>query len=553
MTTTPTETAGAKTMYPLALATVIRVTSRMPLASPDKLSRKGTLVKIRKDSKYYGLQPEAAGTGEVIGTREDEVGWAYVQFPTGYKNRYRIGLPLAQDGACDLELAEEEIEKLAVAVYGGQLLEFCVSGFEVQPGDSLKLSRDALSVAGVEKGAASGSVAFVAQALEGEMALVDFQGNRKTVFAGRFAGQLEPSGRVVLDASGTVIIANFGLEDDSFSVDQTDPVAWDDICGQEEAKNRFMDALEKPALHPQHYQFFGKKPPAGVLLYGPPGCSKTMFGKAIFTSITATCAAKGARASQGFILVSGPEILDKYVGVPEATIRHIFARARKFYQKNGIRPVIFLDEAESILAKRDSGISSDVLRTIVPAFLAEMQGVRQSGALVILATNKPESLDYAAIREGRIDVKLRIGRPDRKAARDIFLKNMSQVPVSETTTKDKLADTFAEELFSPKRVIYEIQREKAAGETATVYFTLADIVSGAMVPVVVEEAKRLALERELAKPQATEGVRPEDVVAAVESVYRQCFASDHEEALRDFTHDFVDSIRQVKKLTQAQV
>jgi proteasome-associated ATPase len=300
-----------------------------------------------------------------------------------------------------------------------------------------------------------------------------------------------------------------------------------------------MDALEKPLRYPEHYQFFGKKQPSGVLLYGPPGCSKTMFGKAIFTSITATCAAKGAKASQGFILVSGPEILDKYVGVPEATIRHIFARARKFFQKTGIRPVIFLDEAESILAKRDSGISSDVLRTIVPAFLAEMQGVRQSGALVILATNKPESLDYAAIREGRIDVKLRIGRPDRKAAREIFLK--------------KLADTFVEELFSEKRVIYEIERAGAAGGSTTVHFTLADIVSGAMVPVVVDEAKRLALERELTKPRPTEGVRPEDVVSGVESVYRQSFASDHAEALRDFTHDFVDSISSVKKLTQAQV
>jgi proteasome-associated ATPase len=553
MTTTPSETAGAKTMYPLGLATVIRVVSRNPVPSPEKLGRKGTLVRIKKESKYFGLQPEAAGVGQIIGSREEEVGWAYVLFPTGYKNRYRIGLPLVQDGVCDLELAEEEIEKLAMAIYGGQLLEFSVSGFEVQPGDLLKLSRDPLSVVGVEKGAASGCVAFVAQALEGDMALVDFQGNRKTVFAGKFAGQLEPSGKVVLDASGTVIIDNFGLEDDSFSVDQTDPVSWDDICGQEEAKNRFMDALEKPMRHPEHYHFFGKKPPAGVLLYGPPGCSKTMFGKAIFSSISATCAAKGARASQGFILVSGPEILDKYVGVPEATIRHIFARARKFFQKTGIRPVIFLDEAESILAKRDSGISSDVLRTIVPAFLAEMQGVRLSGAVVILATNKPESLDYAAIREGRIDVKLRIGRPDRKAAREIFLKNMGQVPVSETTTREKLGDTFAEELFSPKRVIYEIQREGADGQNTTVYFTLADIVSGAMVPVVVEEAKRLALERELAKPQATEGVRPEDVVCAVESVYRQSFASDHEEALRDFTHDFVDSIRQVKKLTQAQV
>ncbi|HEY3863959.1 MAG TPA: AAA family ATPase [Verrucomicrobiae bacterium] len=550
---TTTETNGGKTVYPLSLATVIRVASRKPLSSAERLGRKGALVKIKKDSKYFGLQPGAEGVGEVIGMKDDEVGWAYVLFPSGYKNRYRIGLPLAADGACDLELAEAENEKFAVVSFGGQWLEFPVDGFDVQPGDMLKLARDPLAVAGVEQGAASGSVAFVAQSLDGDMALVDFQGNRKTVFAGKFAGQLEPSGKVVLDSTGTVIIGNFGLEDDSFSVDQTEPVAWDDICGQEEAKNRFMDALEKPALHPGHYQFFGKKPPAGVLLYGPPGCSKTMFGKAIYASITAACAAKGARASQGFILVSGPEILDKYVGVPEATIRHVFARARKFFQKTGLRPVIFLDEAESILAKRDSGISSDVLRTIVPAFLAEMQGVRQSGALVIIATNKPESLDYAAIREGRIDVKLRIGRPDRKAAREIFVKNMSRVPVSQTATIGKLADAFTEELFSPKRVIYEIQREAAEGAVTTVYFTLADIVSGAMIPVMVEEAKRLALERELAKPQASEGVRLEDVVAAVESVYRQSFASDHVEALRDFTHDFADSVREVKKLKQAQI
>jgi proteasome-associated ATPase len=553
MTTPLSNATGQKSMYPLGLATVVRVLSRKPIPSPEKLGGKGTLVRIKKDSKYFGLHPEATGVGVVLGSREDEVGWAYVEFATGYKNRYRTGLPLAQDAACDLELTEEETEKFAMAVYGGQFMEFCVTGFSVESGDMLKLARDPLSVVEVEKGAASGSIAFVAQSLDGDMALVDFQGNRKTVFAGKFAGQLEPSGKVVLDSSGTVIIGNFGLEDDSFSVDQATKVSWDDICGQEEAKNRFMDALEKPWRFPEHYQFFGKQQPSGVLLYGPPGCSKTMFGKAIFTSITSTCAAKGAKASQGFILVSGPEILDKYVGVPEATIRHIFARARKFFQKTGIRPVIFLDEAESILAKRDSGISSDVLRTIVPAFLAEMQGVRTSGALVILATNKPESLDYAAIREGRIDVKLRIGRPDRKAAREIFLKNMKDVPVSETTTKEKLADTFADELFSPKRVIYEVVRELASGENSTVNFTLADIVSGAMVPVVVEEAKRLALERELSKAKPAEGVRAEDVVAGVESVYRQSFASDHAEALRDFTHDFVDSVRGVKKLTQAQI
>ena len=130
---------------------------------------------------------------------------------------------------------------------------------------------------------------------------------------------------------------------------------------------------------------------------------------------------------------------------------------------------------------------------------------------------------------------------------------MNNIPVSPATTMEKLADACADKLFSAKRVIYEIQKDGAAGENTTVYFTLADIISGAMIPVVVEEAKRLALERELSKPRPSEGVRPEDVVSGVESVYRQSFASDHAEALRDFTHDFVDSVRGVKKLAQAQI
>jgi len=542
--------------YPLTHATVVRVISKMPVPSPESLKKKGTLVRIRQGCKFFGLDPEASGTGEVIGSKDDEPGWTYVRFGNSFKNRYRVGTPAVDDGACDLELDSRETQAYAVVNYGGQLIEAPITGFTVEPGDIVKFSRDPLRVVEVEKCVASGDIAFVTQIMDGGIALVDYKGGRRTVFAGKFAGKLEENGRVVLDASGSVIIDNFGLDDDAFAVDEKslETVTWEDICGQEEAKNRLRDALEKPAQFPTHYKFFGRRQPHGGLLYGPPGCSKSMFGKAIYQSMIRTCRAKDLKTSQGFIFVSGPAVLDKYVGVSEATIRHIFAKARKFYARTGVKALIFVDECEAILAKRESGISSDVLRTIVPAWIAEAQGIQESGAIVILATNKPEMLDDAVIREGRVDFKILIGRPDRKAAREIFVKNMvkQKIPVSETTDMDKLADLFVSELFSPARKIYEITRRNADGQDEQVSFTLADIVSGAMVPAIVEEAQRLALERELQKAEPSEGIRPEDVTAGVESIYRQNSASDHETALRDFTHDFADKVCGVRKLVQAQ-
>jgi proteasome-associated ATPase len=545
-----------KASYPLVLVTILRIISRMPMLSPEllqtRLQERGVLVQIRQGSKYLGFEPGTEGVGQVVGTKEKEPGWTYVKFgKTGIINRYRIGLPSIADGACDLELASGEEEKFAVALYGGQLMEFPITGFAVEPGDTLKISREPLRVIGTEKGIASGGIAFVAEIKSDGLVLVDYQASRRTVFAGKYDGQLEQNGKVVLDSSGSVVVGNFGLDDDSFAVEDT-RVTWDDICGQQKAKDAFINALEKPAQFPEHYAFFKKQLPHGVLLWGPPGCGKTLLAKALWTSMAATCKVKGVKMSDGFILISGAQILDKFVGVPEAAIRHIFARARRFYKKTGIPAIIVIEEADAILGKRDSGISSDILKTIVPTFLAEMQGVRESGAIVILTTNTPEALDQA-IRFGRIDVFIEIDRPNQDAIRQIFVKNMKGIPVSDTTDLNKLADAFVEEMFSPKRVIYEItEADNAGGEDKVIPFTLANIVNGAMVPPAVEKAKELALKRELYKPKPTEGIRLEDIVAAVESIFRQTFSSNHEEAMKTFVHDFADRVRGIKKLIQAQ-
>ncbi|MEK7641395.1 MAG: AAA family ATPase [Patescibacteria group bacterium] len=548
----------ASASYPLVHATVHRLIERSPIQGPESF-KKSTLVRIATGSKFFGLDSRTNGIGEIVLLKPEEPGWAYVRFPAAtpeerFTNRYRIGDPEIEGGVCDLEFAEAEKRTYAIIVYGGQTVEIQVTGFKLEAGDVVKIDPKSAKVVAVEKAVPSGNIAFIYRIIDAGFVEVDFQGHRRTVFSGKFGGKLEANGRVVLDASGTVILENYGLDDDSFAVAEDTLVTWDDVCGQEDAKSRFREALEMHEMYPKTHAAYRMKAPNGFLLWGPPGCSKTMLGKAVYSSMAALCKAKGAPISQGFILISGPEILDKYVGAAEGTIRHIFARARKFYRKWGIRPVIMIDEAEAILAKRDSGISSDVLRSIVPAFLSQMDGVRESGAIVILATNKPGILDSAVIRPGRIDAQVEIKRPDRPAVREIFVKNMKGIPIAKDSNLDMLADLLVNEVFSEKRNIFQIDRVADTGkEMETVYFRLSDIVSGAMVPAIVKEVKRLAIlrDRTSSLPDGqVSGIGTVDIIAAVDSMYQQSFASDHREALGDFTQSFGDRIRGVTKLIQ---
>ena len=535
-------------------ATVLRLLKVAEKHSPAWFSFIGTKVKVLLSSKFYETSPKDAGV--VLGEDSKQPGWVIVSFAPingrqiEFRQRYRVGRPEIDDGVCDLEPDEAEKVSAAVINIGGQLLEIPVKGLMVSPGDILRLERESLNVVGVEPANPSGEMVFVTQIINPETVTVQAQSGLRTVSTGKFAGKLEVNGRVVLDASLAVVVQNFGLEDGSFSVDQKEKlVRWSDICGQEAAKKKLQEAVEGIITHPDHYAYYKRKAVKGILLFGPPGCSKTMFGKAVYASIVESGLNRGVNPSQGFILVKGPELLNKYVGVGEAYIRHIFARARKFKAQYGMPAVIFMDECEAVLAKRDSGISSDVLRTMVPAILAEMDGVVESGALVILATNKPELLDYAVVREGRIDEKIYIGRPDKAAAKQIFLLNMKGVPVK-GNTPEQLADIAVEKLFSPALTIFKIKRQDKMEE---MFFTMADIVNGAMFPAIVEEAKSSALNRDLKNVTPSDGVTEEDVINAVTSLYQQNFAFDHTEALRDFTQNFADLVTSIEKQKQVKV
>lgn len=315
--------------------------------------------------------------------------------------------------------------------------------------------------------------------------------------------------------------------EEGFDVSSDMEIGWDDIGGLTDVKSIMRDIVEMPYKHPEIFKYYNKRIPKGVLLYGPPGCGKTMIGKAVATSVKRTHNIK----SGGFIYVKGPEILSKYVGESESQIRHIFAEARRFKAKTKAPAVIFIDEAESILNCRGSGRSSDVDRTIVPMFLSEMDGMNGQSTIVILATNKENLLDPAAVREGRIDYKVRVNRPDKDTAADIFLIYLRNIPTLNGHSASDLAMMSAKELYSIERPLFRLVEGKKEH-----FFCMSHIASGSMIAHIVNHATTIALNRDL-KQSKKSGLSREDLILSIDESYRQNAGLDHREYLDDFQKD----------------
>lgn len=244
---------------------------------------------------------------------------------------------------------------------------------------------------------------------------VEVNGTQKyLVYAGNADGEIDQDTEVIVNETSIVSVLPKKL---SVSKKPNDfkRVSWNEVGGLksqiEEIKRQVDGHIKKAVL----YKEFGIEESKGALLYGPPGCGKTLISKVIASTILGQ---KGAEDS--FIYIKGPELLNKYVGSTEESIRDIFAQCRKASLKTGNRSVIFIDEAEALLSKRGAGNNNNLSSTIVPQFLSEMDGFDENGPFVLLSTNFPESLDPAVIREGRIDLKIEIQRPTESDLHEIF-------------------------------------------------------------------------------------------------------------------------------------
>ena len=492
----------------------------------------GSRVRIRKDSEY---SKQNDGEGTVL----DQVspGWVKVDFDDGYSNNYRTGDPPQQGGGIDLEFVVPPVMEENTEEY-----EFDPV-YPLKPGDIVKLSMETMQIVEVVvQPKVSGDISIVRSVLNENTIEIEYQGSTKAVHKSN--GKIETGDRVILDPTASVILKNLGKEEDRFSFNTETNISWDDIGGLHEAKRDMIEAIELPFRHPEIYSFYNKKPIKGVLLHGCPGCGKTMLGKAAATALAKIH--NGHSVSSGFIYIKGPEILDRYVGSAETAIRQIFQRSRKHKEEHGYPAVIFIDEADAIMGKRGMGISSDIERTIVPMFLAEMDGLEDSGAVILLATNRPDILDPAIVRDGRIDRKIKVGRPDIDSTRDIFRLYFKNVPFFDGHSLDDMAEMSTEELFIGNYDLYNIHLN-GDRRGQVIKFSLRNLCSGAMITGIVDQATSIAMRHGL-ENDTMQGVSKENVVEAISCVYRQNIDLNHSDDIAEFTRDFHDDISNIEKL-----
>jgi proteasome-associated ATPase len=313
------------------------------------------------------------------------------------------------------------------------------------------------------------------------------------------------------------------------ALEEVPDVTYDQIGGLGEQVAILRDAIELPYLHPEVFAEHQLKPPKGILLYGPPGCGKTLIAKAVANALARRIEERtGKETAAYFLNVKGPELLNKYVGETEHKIREVFKRAREKASED-VPVVIFFDEMDSLFRMRGSGISSDMEATVVAQFLSEIDGVESlKNVIVIGASNRQDLIDPAVLRPGRLDLKVKVNRPDKPAAHEIFSKYLTADLPFHAQTQERygsdgakivdgmIRDTI-DRMYSNSDENKFLEVTYAKGEREIFYFK--DFASGAMIENIVARAKKMAVKRVI--DHGERGIRLEDLQQAVRDEFKE--------------------------------
>ena len=442
---------------------------------------------------------------------------------TAPPNPFGTVLQMNSDGTVDVVSSGR---KLRVAV------EPTVEIKELEPGHEVILN-EAFNIVDVRHFEPNGEVVTVKEALNDDRLVVLARGDEERVVTLGHPVRdvrLRAGDHVRLESKTGLVLEKLERpEVEELVLEEVPDITYADIGGLDEQIEIIQDAVELPYVHRDRFAEYDLQAPKGVLLYGPPGCGKTLIAKAVANALArAVGEATGSADSRSYFLnIKGPELLNKYVGETERQIRLIFQRAKE-KSDEGVPVIVFFDEMDSLFRTRGTGVSSDVESTIVPQLLSELDGVESlKNVIVIGASNREDLIDPAILRPGRLDVKIKIDRPGRDAARRIFDIYLDHgLPYDEEAVADHgdVASFREAAIDAVTTKMYEegpdnrfLEVTYASGDREELYFK--DFASGAMIENIVRRAKKEAIKREIAG--GSRGLRTEDLLGAVSQEFRE--------------------------------
>lgn len=482
------------------------------------LETKGQLSKaVSQNEKLTYTLREAR---EHISTLRDEVD-KLTQPPSGYGTV----LGANDDGTVDVHAGGRKMRVTVQPDLAGEL----------QLGQEVVLN-ESFNVVMARNPDRTGEVATLKELLDdGDRAMIVGRADEERVVEVSDAVKTEPlrSGDLVLiDPRAGVILERLPRpEVENLVLEEVPDVSYNDVGGLDTQIEEITDAVELPFVHAALFAEYDLPAPKGILLYGPPGCGKTLIAKAVANSLAKKVAeVSGDKEARSFFLnIKGPELLNKYVGETERQIRLVFQRARE-KSEEGWPVIIFFDEMESLFRTRGSGISSDIESTIVPQLLAEIDGVEAlRNVIVIGASNREDLIDPAILRPGRLDVKIKIERPDEDSAAAIFGRYLTtELPIDDDIVEtlgggdpgkavQAMIEDTVREMYRVDETNRFLEVTYQNGDKEVMYFK--DFSSGAMIENIVRRSKKLAIKREIAG--GARGIRTDDLLASIRQEFKE--------------------------------